>query len=62
MLFLSEDKKRFICTDASGKLCFIRGEHLAEAKQTGLDLNQLENKTIDFHYDGKGQSIKDYLK
>lgn len=62
MLFLSEDKSRFICTDTNGRVCFIRGEHLTEAKTLNIDLYKIENKTIDFHYDGKGQSIKEYLK
>ena len=62
MLFLSKDKKRFICTDENGALCFIRGVHTREAKRQGLDLHTLENKTVDFKFDGKGQSMAEYLK
>lgn len=61
MLFISDDKTRFICTTADGAPCFMRGEHISIAKSLGVDLSTLDNVTSAFHFKGKGQSIKSFL-
>lgn len=61
MLFVSEDKTKFITTTAEGACCFTRTTHYKEAKERGLNLSQMENITAQYHYSGKGKSFKDFL-
>lgn len=62
MLHLSKDKTKYICTDAEGNPCFSRGEHVREAREQGLDLDQMFSLTMAFKYTGKGKSISQYLE
>ena len=58
MLVISDDNKRFIATAGeTGAACFIRGEHIREAKMQGLDLREMENVTFEYWY-GDGGRIK----
>ena len=61
MLFVSEDKARFICTTEEGAPCFMRGTHTKLAKESGLELDKMENLTFAFYVNGNGQSIKNFL-
>ena len=62
MLFVSEDKTKFICTDSNGSPCFSRGEHIQLAKIEGLNLDKMTSLTMAFKYKGKGKSISEFLK
>jgi hypothetical protein len=62
MLFVSEDKTKFICTDINGSPCFSRGEHIQLAKHKGLNLDQMTSLTMAFKYTGKGLSIAQFLE
>ena len=61
MLFISSDNKSFICTDVNGSPCFMRGDHLKEAKRLGLELDKMDNMTFAYIYTGKGISISNFL-
>lgn len=62
MLFVSEDKTRFICTTEEGVPCFMRGSHQKIAKDNNLELDKMDNLTFAFSTKGKGRSIKDFLE
>lgn len=61
MLFVSDDKTKFITSTADGAPCFTRGIHTQLAKGQGLDLSKMENETVNYFYKGKGQSFKEFL-
>ena len=61
MLFLSNDKTKFIISDSEGAPCFIRGTHTKLAKEQGVDLTKMENLTFAYFKNGKGMSFKDFL-
>ena len=60
-VFISEDGKRFINT-YKGSPCFSRSSHDRILTLKGVDLANTVNVTSDFHFNGKGQSIKQFLK
>lgn len=62
MLFVSDDKTRFITTTTEGAPCFTRASHAHLAKVQGLDLNNMTNVTTDYHFMGKGYSVKSFLE
>lgn len=59
-LFVSNDNKSFIVT-FEGIPCFIRTTHEVLAREKGLNLGEMNNKTFDFWYNGQGESIKSFL-
>lgn len=65
MLFVSNDKKRFITCSECGAPCFTRPSHAAIAKGKGLDLHSMENVTAEYYYTNKntkgGISINRFL-
>lgn len=59
-LFISNCKTKFICT-AGASPCFRRPSHDAKAKLMGLDLTEMDDKTSEFYFNGKGKSINEFL-
>ena len=60
-VFISECKTKYICL-AEGVPCFTRSTHQQIIKSKGLNMDNMVNLTFKFYYEGKGQSIKNFLK
>ena len=61
MLFVPEDKTKYVCSDSNSAPCFRRGTHNKLAKEMGLCLDKMEDKTSEFFYKGKGESLKNFI-